>query len=196
MNYTNADKIKTVLDTYGYDLNAICAILANMYAESNLYPDNLQNTYNKSFGETDASYTKKVNNGTISKNQFAHDKAGYGLCQWTYHTRKNALYEYATNHGKTIDDMSTQVAFMVEELCNDFKSVENNLRNSNIGIDYKTELFMSKFEAPADCTPQAIAKRCTYAHKYHDYFKSNTKRKKNGIITIDSVTYRYTLEEV
>ena len=36
-----------------------------------------------------------VDNGTYSKESFVNDGAGYGLAQWTYSSRKKALYEYA-----------------------------------------------------------------------------------------------------
>lgn len=66
-------------------------MMGNLYAESGLKPTNLQNTYEKSLGMTDAEYTAKVDNGSYSN--FVHDKAGYGLAQWTYYSRKQNLLD-------------------------------------------------------------------------------------------------------
>jgi hypothetical protein len=64
----------------------VAGLMGNLYAESGLRPINLQNTYEKSLGLTDAEYTAAVDQKLY--NNFANDKAGYGLAQWTYPTRK------------------------------------------------------------------------------------------------------------
>ena len=61
-------------------------LMGNLFAESALNPKNLQNTYEKSLKLTDAEYTKKVDDGSYTN--FIKDKAGYGLAQWTYWSRK------------------------------------------------------------------------------------------------------------
>ena len=61
-------------------------LMGNLFAESALNPKNLQNTYEKSLKLTDAEYTKKVDDGSYTN--FVNDKAGYGLAQWTYWSRK------------------------------------------------------------------------------------------------------------
>ena len=63
--------------------------MGNLYAESGLNPQNLQNIYEKKLGYSDASYTAAVDNGFYS--DFVHDSAGYGLAQWTFWSRKQAL---------------------------------------------------------------------------------------------------------
>jgi hypothetical protein len=67
--------------------------MGNLYAESGLKPNNLQNSYEKTLGFTDVTYTEAVDKGTY--NNFIHDKAGYGLAQWTWWSRKEALLNYA-----------------------------------------------------------------------------------------------------
>lgn len=64
----------------------VAGLMGNLYAESGLNPQNLQNTYEKKFGMTDNEYTQKVDKGTY--NNFVKDSAGYGLAQWTYWSRK------------------------------------------------------------------------------------------------------------
>ena len=84
-------------------------VMGNMYAESGLRPNNLQNSYEGHLGMADAEYTEVVDRGTYTN--FAGDKAGYGLCQWTYSTRKAALLSYAKNLGKSIGDLEMQLVF-------------------------------------------------------------------------------------
>ena len=67
--------------------------MGNLYAESGLKPNNLQNSYEKTLGFTDITYTEAVDKGAY--NNFIHDKAGYGLAQWTWWSRKEALLNYA-----------------------------------------------------------------------------------------------------
>ena len=54
-------------------------VMGNLYAESGLRPNNLQNSYEGKLGMADAEYTAMVDHGTYTN--FVHDKAGYGLCQ-------------------------------------------------------------------------------------------------------------------
>ena len=64
----------------------VAGLMGNLYAESGIRSNNLQNTYSKKFGLTDEEYTKQVDNGTYTN--FVKDSAGYGLAQWTYWSRK------------------------------------------------------------------------------------------------------------
>jgi hypothetical protein len=53
--------------------------MGNLYAESGLRSNNLQNTYEKKLGMTDEQYTAAVDNGSYTN--FVRDAAGYGLAQ-------------------------------------------------------------------------------------------------------------------
>lgn len=65
-------------------------LMGNLYAESGLNPQNLQNTYEKKLGYTDVSYTDAVDSGSYSN--FVNDSAGYGLAQWTFWSRKRLFF--------------------------------------------------------------------------------------------------------
>lgn len=66
-------------------------LMGNLYAESGLLPNNLQDSYESSLGYSDASYTGAVDSGAYTG--FASDSAGYGLAQWTAQDRKeNCLH--------------------------------------------------------------------------------------------------------
>lgn len=57
----------------------VAGLMGNLYAESGMRPNNLQNSYEKKLGMSDASYTAAVDNGNYSS--FVRDSAGYGLAQ-------------------------------------------------------------------------------------------------------------------
>jgi len=57
----------------------VAGLMGNLYAESGLRSNNLQNTYEKTLGMTDEKYTAMVDNGSYTN--FVHDSAGYGLAQ-------------------------------------------------------------------------------------------------------------------
>ena len=91
--------IWTTLRAAGLTEAGTAGLMGNLKAESALIPTNLQNTFERKLGYTDATYTAAVDNGSYTN--FAKDAAGYGLAQWTYHTRKAALLAYAKAQKKS-----------------------------------------------------------------------------------------------
>lgn len=83
--------------------------MGNLYAESGLMPNNLQNTYNNKLGKTDAEYTAAVDNGSYGN--FVKDSAGYGLAQWTYWSRKQALLNHANRRAYPLQTLICSWAF-------------------------------------------------------------------------------------
>ena len=57
----------------------VAGLMGNLYAESGISPQNLQNSYEKKLGFTDATYTAAVDSGSYAN--FVHDSAGYGVAQ-------------------------------------------------------------------------------------------------------------------
>ena len=97
----------------GYSDVAAAGIMGNLQHESGLRPNNLQNAYEIKFGMTDEEYTEKVNSGEYSFKQFVYDKAGYGLAQWTYWSRKQAMYNDCF---PTIGSLEKQTNYLIKEL--------------------------------------------------------------------------------
>lgn len=113
----NANEVRIyqhLTEVLGYNTAAACGIMANIYAESSFNSNNLQGSYEKKLGFTDESYTAAVDNGTYTN--FVNDKAGYGLCQWTYHTRKQGLLNYAKACGVSISDLPMQLNYFESEI--------------------------------------------------------------------------------
>ena len=118
--------------------------MGNLYAESGLNPQNLQNTYEKKLGMTDASYTAAVDQG--SYDNFVRDSAGYGLAQWTYWSRKQNLLNFAKERNASIGDLEMQLEFLWKEL-NGYKSVLNTLMSAK-SVKEASDVVLTKYEKP------------------------------------------------
>ena len=111
---TNEKRIWNYLLAKGLSAAGAAGLMGNLYAESGLNPQNLQNTYEKKLGYTDAAYTAAVDSGKYQN--FIHDSAGYGLAQWTYWSRKQNMLNFARAAGKSIGDLEMQLDFLFEEI--------------------------------------------------------------------------------
>ncbi len=110
----SAESIYRTLRGAGLTAAGACGLMGNMQAESALRADNAQDGMTR-YG--DAEYTAAADSGQIN---FARDGVGYGLCQWTYPTRKAALLDYARAQGTSVGDERMQVNFCIKELQEDF----------------------------------------------------------------------------
>lgn len=114
------EKIWWALIDQGYSPEIVAGAMGCFYNESGFISNNLENTYNKKWGLTDEEYTEKVNNGTISFEEFIRiddtKKDGYGLAQWTASSRKKGLYEFAKHLGVGIDDEDMQIKYLIAEI--------------------------------------------------------------------------------
>ena len=156
--------MKKIGNPYG-----VAGLMGNLYAESALQPNNLQNTYEKKLGYTDVSYTAAVDNGGYTN--FVRDSAGYGLAQWTYWSRKENLLKYAQSKKKSIGDLTMQLEFLYKELSESYKSVLNTLKNAK-NIRVASDAVLTKFERPANQSESVQVKRTTYGQKYYDKYAS------------------------
>ena len=109
--------ILTALVRGGMTPVAACAMGGNMMCESNMQSNIAQRGMTTL---TDVQYTAAANAVTID---FAHDAVGYGLCQWTYSTRKQRLLEYAKSMGASVGDEDMQVNFCLAELKTEYREL-------------------------------------------------------------------------
>ena len=120
-----------------------CGLMGNMNAESAIRANNAQDGMTKL---SDAEYTSGVDNGTYTN--FVRDAVGYGLCQWTYWTRKQALYDFAKQKGVSIGDEAMQVEFAIQELKNSYPGLWSFLRTTESVQDAASRV-CTEFERPA-----------------------------------------------
>ena len=90
-------------------------LMGNWMAESGCEANRLQGDFTDG-RLLSVTYTKDVTAGRISRTQFARDQKGYGLAQWTYFSRKEALYDFWKNSGTDLGDVRMQVKFALHEL--------------------------------------------------------------------------------
>lgn len=145
----------------------VAGLMGNLYAESALRSNNLQQSYETKLGYNDTTYTTAVDNG--SYNNFVKDAAGYGLAQWTYWSRKQAMLEFHRSKKKSIGDLQTQLEFLVKELSESYKGVWSDLKNATSILEASNSVLL-KFERPANQGESVQQKRAEYGQKYYDKY--------------------------
>lgn len=158
----------TFFKSKGLNDNGIFGLFGNLYAECGMNPKNLQNSYENKLGFTDEAYTAAVDNGSYTN--FVRDAAGYGIAQWTFWSRKQALLDFHRAAGKSIGDGMTQAAFLFKELSEDYKSVLAILKTAG-SIREASDAVLLQFERPADTGASVQAKRASYGKQYEELFK-------------------------
>ena len=164
---TNEEKIWNYLTAAGMTACGAAGLMGNLYAESGLRPNNLQNSYEGKLGMADAEYTELVDHGRYTN--FARDSARYGLAQWTYHTRKAALLAFAKERGASIGDLEMQLAFLLHELGGSFPGVLETLKTAKT-IEAASNAVLLKFERPANQGDAVKLKRVQYGQVYYNKF--------------------------
>lgn len=167
---TNQEKVWNYLRNKGLSEHGVAALMGNLYAESGIEPTNLQNTYEKSLGFSDSSYTKAVDSGSYGN--FINDEAGYGLAQWTYKTRKAALLNAAKNSGKSIGDLGMQLDYLWDELNGGYKGVLDVLQNAS-DIQTASNYVLRHFENPKVQDDRVKATRASYGQNIYDRYRGS-----------------------
>ena len=174
----NEATIWRFLKSQGMTDAGVAGLMGNLFAESGLNPKNLQNSYEKKLGYTDATYTTAVDNGTYTN--FVRDSAGYGLCQWTYWTRKQALYAFCKAIGASIGDLDAQLRFLMKELRESFKGVLGVLMTAT-SVREASDAVLLQFERPAKMNDPAVQqKRAEYGQTYYNQFAIVATEKGDG----------------
>lgn len=151
----------------GFSDFGVAGLMGNLDAESALRPNNLQDTYSRSLGLSDAEYTAKVDNGTYTN--FVRDSAGYGLAQWTYWSRKENLLNYAKSKKKSIGDLEMQLEFLVQELKISYKNSVYNILVNATTVQQASDVVLMNFERPANAVAQK-SKRAAMGQVYYDKY--------------------------
>ena len=152
----------------GFTNYGIAGLMGNIYVESGFNPKNLQNNGNKALNMTDEEYTAAVDSGKYSLAKFKKDGYGFGLAQWTYHSRKASLYNFAKKQNKSIGNLQMQLDFLYKEL-KGYKEVINVLKTAK-SVREASDIVMLKYERPADQSETAKAKRASYGEALYNEF--------------------------
>lgn len=153
--------IWALLKAKGFSDNAAAAIMGNMESESNCIAYRLQGDFAAGFQKSIA-YTAQVDNGSISRHAFTREGpggGGYGLCQWTYYSRKEGLYDLAKRTGRSIGDEGLQIDWLWEELNQGEYGGVLAVLKMDYSLREMSDAFLTKFEKPADQSEAAKARR-------------------------------------
>ena len=147
----------------------------------------------KTLGYSDKEYTEALDNGTYSRSDFINDHAGYGLCQWTHWVRKGNLYDYWKQNypNDSIARMDMQLSFLNSEIT---ESLRVDLENAK-SIDEATELFMLRYEKPANQTRENIQKRIDISKSLYDEYIALTKEAYFGSNDEEEVVHEESKED-
>lgn len=176
------------LKSKGLNDYACAGILGNLQAESGLNPKNIENAYEKRYGYTDESYVQAVDNGTITRDEFINHGFGVGICQWTWYTRRRALYDYAKSTNRSIGNLTMQLEFLYKELTTSYKGVLSDLQNATSILEASNSVLL-KFECPADQSVKVQNYRATLGQQFYDKYASQEveiKESENIQIQIDN----------
>lgn len=157
-------------------------LMGNLCAESGLNPQNLQNSYESLLGMTDETYTKAVDEGRYSEDQFVNDHAGYGLAQWTHPDRKRELFRFAASFGGGIGNLNMQLAFLWKEIST-YKAVINTLFSAKT-VREASDAVMVHYEKPADLSDDNKASRADLGQMYFDRYANGGYKKNEKAQTV------------
>ena len=135
-----------------------CGLMGNMQAESGMKSNIVQRGMT---ALSDGEYTRRADAGELD---FICDGAGYGLCQWTYWSRKQALLRFARERGVSVGDEGMQVEFCLSELCGEYPALRRFLCETQ-DVRAAAERVCREYERPAVNNVDA---RAAYAARFAD----------------------------
>ncbi len=190
---SNEQKIWNYLYSKIGNSYGVAGLMGNLFAESGLKSNIVERLCLKRLNEngkvyTDDTYTKAVDDGTISKSEFLNPlpnkQYGYGLAQWTSPSRKDGLYTLAKRHKVSIGDTEVQLEFLVYELEYSYSSVFSILKNAK-SVKDASDIVLKKFECPADTGSSVQGTRASYGEKYYKQYAKNEGL--HNVLTVDAV---------
>lgn len=182
---TNSEKMYHFMKRYGMPDCGIFGLMGNINCESGFNPRNLEDYYENKTTWTDDSYIAAVDAGTYTK--FGEDRYGFGICQWTWPTRKLALLDYAKSKGVSIGDYEMQMEFLVKELQQQYPSVWSKLMSATSILEASNAVLFG-FECPLDQSIAMQNKRAAYGKSLYEKIIVN-KTNNGGTINMGYYTF-------
>ena len=144
----------------------VAGLMGNLYVESKINPIDLEGSYARKFGMTSREYTDAVDDGTYTN--FVHDSAGYGIAQWTFWSRKEALLKFAQGEGVSIGDLEMQLEYLWDEI-QKYKAVVPVLINAT-SVREASDAVAINYERPKHVEEKYLANRAKYGQEIYDRF--------------------------
>lgn len=149
----------------------VAGLMGNLQAESGLYPDRVQGDV--PYSSYSVEYTAKVDNGTISEYDFVNNGpggGGYGLAQWTFYSRKQALYNlYKSGGYNSIGSIDLALDYLWYELQNSYPGVLSVLKSA-ASVRIASNSVLHDFERPADQSESVEIARAELGMAFYNQF--------------------------
>lgn len=153
------------LISQGLTPEGTAGLMGNLYAESGIVSVIYEWAYHDYIGLSNEEYVRQTMSGEYTN--FVNDQAGFGVAQWTFWSRKEALLQAC---GDRLGDMNCQLEFLIYELSTGYSKILSTLKSSN-DIYTCTVQVMCDFERPADQSQGAKNTRYGYAQRiYSEYY--------------------------
>jgi hypothetical protein len=150
----------------------VAGLMGNLVAESALIPYRIEGDFSTGYINS-INYTNQVDSGAISESAFVNSYTGYGLAQWTYYNRKQALYDMKLSMGVSIGDVHLAIAYLIHELTNSYHSVYDEILNGTT-IRQVSDTVLFDFENPADQSEPVQIYRASLGQAVYDEYHGTT----------------------
>lgn len=167
--YTQNEKICwDYLTSNGLTAEGAAGLMGNLYAESGIVSVIYEWSKHDRIGLSNEEYVRQTMSGEYTN--FVYDQAGFGVAQWTFWSRKEALLEQCRTQ---LGDMNCQLGFLIYELSTGYAKVMSTLKSSH-DLYTCTVQVMCDFERPADQSQAAKNKRYGYSQRIYSEFTGNS----------------------
>lgn len=180
----------------------VAGLMGNLQAESGLCPYRLQGDFSSGYANS-IEYTANVDSGAVSEYDFVHNGpggGGYGLAQWTFYTRKQALYDRCKSGGyPSIGDIGLACDHLWSELQGSYSGVLSVLLTAD-SVREASDSVLHDFENPANQSESVEIARAALGQNWYDTFSGSTpgggggggttKRKRMSILMMYMATRR------
>lgn len=139
-------------------------MLANIEAESDFRAENVQTIK----GDEETVYRQQVDSllreyPPEAVSTLIRDNKGIGLCQWTYPTRKSALFNLALERQTSVWDINLQLEYLALELNSTYRNSVLVPLQSATSATTAAVIVMTQFEKPSDMSELAQSLRAAKA---------------------------------
>lgn len=159
----------------------VAGLMGNLLAESGLLPYRLQGDFSSDYSVS-LAYTQNVDNGIITEYDFVNNGlngGGYGLAQWTFYTRKQALYNMKQSMNVSIGSIDLALNYLLYELNNTYPTVLTTLKNS-LTFREASDVVLHDFENPADQSQSVEEYRESLSNSIYTEYAGSTPPTQGG----------------
>lgn len=195
---TDEERIYSYLTTSGMTPIGASGLMGCFKYESDMKTNNLENSYNDQFGLSDDEYTKRVDSGEESEDQFVTGRnatawsgqtpgeaVGYGIAQFTSSNLKRDLYNKTVKQGKSISTLESQLDAIQDVLKE--RGIYDTINNAKtptdanktfawkyeFGTNYNSdEAVLRDYSWLSKTNPDGTVLRHQYAEAVYDKFKN------------------------